>query len=357
MDSKLKFDLINLFRLIWGYRKLIIIVSLSSAIIGVIYSLFIPNRFSVTIKMLPLTEQSQNKGISNFASIAGIDLENGGMGNHLTPALYPTIVNSTLFLDSLARHKLRFEKSKENLTYYEYIKKQHKGDLTDFFMNFFSKLNFMSSSNSEDIFEFHTELKPLTLEEKKTLSFLNAKIKIIVDEKLGLITLNTTIQDRLAALDLSHKAQDLLESTVIKYRLQRAKENLDFSKKLYDDRKSVLDSVELKLNLFRDQNLGISTSQARAKLQNLETQYSIAANVFSQVAKQVEQDKIEVSKNTPSFAIIEPGRLPIEKSNMRKWQVVLIFAFVGLFVVIILIIVRKIINEILNDYSLKKNEL
>lgn len=68
------------------------------------------------------------------------------------------------------------------------------------------------------------------------------------------------------------------------------------------------------------------------ELQRLEAEYNFAFNIYTELAKQLEQAKLQVSKDTPVFSIIEPVTVPAEKSAPKRPLILIIFTFIGLVV-------------------------
>ena len=52
-------------------------------------------------------------------------------------------------------------------------------------------------------------------------------------------------------------------------------------------------------------------------------------SVFQELAGQLEQAKLQVSKDTPIFTVIEPVNIPLERSKPKRTLMVLIWTFLG----------------------------
>jgi uncharacterized protein involved in exopolysaccharide biosynthesis len=53
------------------------------------------------------------------------------------------------------------------------------------------------------------------------------------------------------------------------------------------------------------------------------------SSVFQELAGQLEQAKLQVSKDTPIFTVIEPVNIPLERSKPKRTLMVLIWTFLG----------------------------
>ena len=61
---------------------------------------------------------------------------------------------------------------------------------------------------------------------------------------------------------------------------------------------------------------------------------AIASTVNEELAKQVEQARIQVSKDTPIFTIIDPVVIPNQRTSPKRTLIVLSFTFLGFFLAI-----------------------
>ena len=55
------------------------------------------------------------------------------------------------------------------------------------------------------------------------------------------------------------------------------------------------------------------------ELERIQAEYSIALNVVTELATQVESAKLQVSKDTPIFSVIDPVTVPTQK-NLSKFK-------------------------------------
>ncbi len=85
------------------------------------------------------------------------------------------------------------------------------------------------------------------------------------------------------------------------------------------------------LATFRDQHQNISSGLFENKLSRLESELAIASAVNEELAKQVEQARIQVSKDTPIFTIIDPVVIPNQRTSPKRTLIVLGFTFLGFF--------------------------
>ena len=74
----------------------------------------------------------------------------------------------------------------------------------------------------------------------------------------------------------------------------------------------------------------VTTSSTVGK-ERLQSKFNVANTVYLEMAKQLEQAKMKVKKDTPAFSIIEPVTLPMKPSNSRA-KTLIIWVFLGVVV-------------------------
>ena len=78
----------------------------------------------------------------------------------------------------------------------------------------------------------------------------------------------------------------------------------------------------------------------------MESEYQLAFSVYSELAKQVETQKIQVKENTPVFVVLQEAVVPLEKSSASKIMTLAIWSFLGLFVGVALTFAKTFIADI-----------
>jgi uncharacterized protein involved in exopolysaccharide biosynthesis len=79
----------------------------------------------------------------------------------------------------------------------------------------------------------------------------------------------------------------------------------------------------------------------------LQSNYDLILGVYNELAKQVEQAKLQVSKNTPVFSVIDPISIPSEKSGPGKIIILIGFVFLGVVCAVLQILLREFVTDFL----------
>jgi len=136
----------------------------------------------------------------------------------------------------------------------------------------------------------------------------------------------------LMAAQMAKYAQELLQNEVIAYKISNAREQLNFTEERFAEKKTEFDQIQSRLANFRDRNQNISSATAMNQMERLEAEYNFAFNIYTELAKQLEQAKLQVSKDTPIFSIIQPVTIPTEKSAPKRPLILVIFTILGLII-------------------------
>jgi len=183
----------------------------------------------------------------------------------------------------------------------------------------------------ELILSKNTPGQPLVLSEDQYAisNMLDNIITLEVEPKDGYLTLTANMPEALAAAQLAKKAQELLQRNITNFKIEKAKADLEFIQERYNVVKSEAEGFKVKLVVKSDRFKNLTSNLPQVETSQIETKFNIANTVFQDLAKQLEQAKIKVKKDTPVFTIIEPATVPNEKSKPKRPLILLIFIFFG----------------------------
>jgi capsular polysaccharide biosynthesis protein len=337
-------DLVELIQKVWQGRKIAIKISVVFALLGVIFALSSTNVYTATTTFIPKGKSSGSVGgsLGSLASLAGISL--GGMSggdSEIPPTMYPMVLNSIPFLEKTLLLEVPLNGQniviKEYLLTQMYFKESNSFDFLNFLKKYtiglpallkgkiFAKMNALPSA-AENI-----TIKRLTYEDEQLFNYLKGLVTISVDKKEGFITLSVQDKDPQVAAIIAQNTQHLLQQEVIDFKIKNAQELLTFTETLYTEKKVAFEALQDELASFRDQHQNISSGLFENKLSRLESELAIASAVNEELAKQVEQARIQVSKDTPIFTIIDPVVIPNQRTSPKRTLIVFGFTFLGFF--------------------------
>ena len=135
--------------------------------------------------------------------------------------------------------------------------------------------------------------------------------------------------EALPAAQLAQHTQKMLQQYITDFKVKKATASLDFVQQRYDETKKQFEQAQDDLARFRDRNKNVATAMAQTELDRLTSNYNLIYSVYSELAKQLEQAKIQVKEDTPIFTIIEPVSVPLEKSKPNRPMILIIWIFLG----------------------------
>ena len=68
-----------------------------------------------------------------------------------------------------------------------------------------------------------------------------------------------------------------------------------------------------------------------AEIERLESEYGLAFSVYSELAKKVESQKIQVKENTPVFVVLKEAVIPLKQSSTPKSIILIMWSLFGVF--------------------------
>ena len=321
-------DLIEIAKTIWNGKKLIAILSSFFVLIGVLIALLSPVVFTSSTTFIPSSQEGSSvSNLSGVASLVGINLGAMSSGNEIPSAMYPQISESVEFKRLMLDE---FIDEKKQITMKNYLSDYYNIDDNSKFNN----------SNESFVSEFENEL--FNLLENKIFA-------ISVNQKDRFVTISANMPESEYAAYAAINARNILQKIIINNKIKGAKQNLEFSEEQLKSKRIEFDEIQNKLGYFNDSNLNIVTSSIINERNKLEAEFQIINAVIVELSKQVEQNKLQVSKDTPVFSIIKEATMPVLKSSPKRTQMVLIFGVLGFILSIVYVLLKGFLSSIINE--------
>lgn len=329
-------DLILLAKNLWEGRRTIIRYLVIGLVIGLVFALLSPKEYTASTTMVPQIGQSDNGklgGLSSLAAMAGFNLNMNNNTESLSPMVYPQIVQSVPFQLELMNTPFQMKGIDHPVSIYDYYTQYKKTGVLEGIKKFtigLPGLIIKAIKGKQDTVIHRTgSLISLSQDQNNVRKKLKENLTLDVNDKDGYLTLSANFSDPSLAAQVAQKAQDMLQRYITKFKVQKAKEQLDFVSGRFQEKKKEFEKAQERLARFRDQNKNVSSAMARTEEERLQSEYNIAFSVYSELAKQQEQAQIQVKQDTPILTIIEPVRVPLEKSKPNRPLILFIWVFLG----------------------------
>lgn len=335
-------DLIALVKTIWAGRKTIFYAVGVCVFIGLVYAFASPAKYTASATLLPSAEKKGGSmgNLGALAGIAGINLGSMmGESSGIPAEIYPQVVNCYPFLNEFIHQKFNFEKYRQPISIYDYV-------LADTVASFGSKIAkytirlpwtlknaiFSRTKVEMDTVAVDYGVLNITKEHAQVLGSVKDKFVIDVDKKTNLVTITVELKEPVLAAQYVQKGVMLLQQYIINYKTQQVRENLNFVQQRFDENKKEYEEAQMKFFDYKDNHRNIVSERVNLEYQNLSDAYDIASTVYKGLAQQLEQAKIAVKEETPVFTVLEPAKVPEEKSAPKKKIILMVSVFLGGFI-------------------------
>ena len=174
----------------------------------------------------------------------------------------------------------------------------------------------------------------LSKKELKKIETLKKMISASVDKKTSMTSVAVTFQTPRVAAVVADSVVKKLQEHIIDYRTSKAKEDCGYLEKLFKERQQEYYAAQQKYADYLDSHDNIILQSVRAEQERLQNDMSLAYQVYSQVASQLQVARAKVQEEKPVFAVVEPAVVPLEPSGTSKKIYVLAFIFLSVCIVI-----------------------
>ncbi len=327
-------DLIVLAKTLWEGRKTVFRSIIICAVLGLAIAFLSPKEYTASTIVVPQMDQSSSKlgGLSSLAAMAGFNLDMNTSGKSLSPMVYPQIVNSIPFQLELMNTPFTFSDIDHPVSIYEYYTQIASDGILSTVKKYTIGLPFviLKTLRPKPVKQkTGTNLIALTEEQEETRKLIEKKIMIDINDKDGYLTLTVNMPEAALSAEVAQYARELLQKYITQLKIKKANEQLNFIQNRYNEKKKEFEQAQETLARFRDQNKNVATAMAKTEEERLQSEYTIAFNVYSELAKQLEQAQIQVKEDTPVFSILSPAVVPTEKSKPKKALILIIWLFLG----------------------------
>lgn len=329
-NDELEIDWMDILRRIYAIRKTLYKATGVGVVLGIIIALSIPKQYTVTVTLSP--EMGGDKASGGLASLASSFLGGGATSSSndaLNVTLAPDIVASTPFVLELFNTRVQTLDGKLDTTLVAYLDKQKSP-----WWGYIIKAPSMAIGAIKALFtekpDSATTLNPFQLTEKEAAKVKGLRQSILaeVDKKTAMTTISVTLQDPKVTAIVADSVVGKLQQYIIDYRIKKAKEDCAYLEQLYKERQQEYYQAQSKYAHYFDSNRNIAFQSVRAEQERLQNDMSLAYQVYSQVAQQLQVARAKIQEEKPVFAVVEPATVPLEPSGISRKVIILGIIFI-----------------------------
>ena len=338
IDKEAEIDLMDILRKIIGIRKTIYKAASIGLIIGVIIAICIPKQYTAEVTLSPEMSSNKGTGLSGLAAcFLGSDVAMGDGTDALNASLSADIVSSTPFLLELSTMEIPASKG-VNMTLNTYLDEEYVpwwSYVIGFPSIIIDGAKSLFIEEDELVYSNRTNKGVIELSQKesKKIEVLKNTITAIVDKKTSMTTVAVTLQNPKVAAVLADSVVKKLQEYIIDYRTTKAKEDCIYLEKLFKERQQEYYAAQKEYANYIDSHDNIILQSVRAEQERLQNDMSLAYQVYSQVANQLQVARAKVQEEKPVFAVVEPAVVPLKPSGISKKVYVLVFIFLSVCIV------------------------
>lgn len=320
-EDEQEIDLMEYVRKLWNARKLLLKVAGIAAIVGIVIALSIPKKYTAEVTLSPESGKSGGSSLSGMAAMLGIGSVNmGGDANALNFSMTSDIVASTPFILELFDTQVKTLDSEIDTTLVAYLKTE-SAPWWSMLISLPGKaiggvISFFSSEEEKEV----QTINPfqLTKEQMKQVVTIKNIITAESDKKTGITKISVTLQDPLVAATLVDTVLVKLQKYITNYKTSKAQEDCKYWEQLYEERKIEYYKAQERYAKYSDNNQGVVLQSVKIEQERLQNEQSLAFQVFSQVATQLQMSRAKIQEEKPAFAILEPATVPLYPSSTSR---------------------------------------
>ena len=339
-DDEVEIDLMDLLRKVIGIRKKIYKAAGIGLVIGIIVAISIPKQYTVEVTLSPEMGNNKGGGLSGLAaSFLGSGVTMGDGTDALNASLSADIVSSTPFLLELSNMKVPVSGGEE-ISLSSYLNEESSpwwGYVIGFpGMVMGGAKSLFTENEDEPISSDKVSRGAIELSKKETekIETLKKMIAAAVDKKTSMTSISVTFQNPKVAAVVADSVVKKLQEYIIDYRTFKAKEDCIYLEKLFKERQQEYYAAQKKYADYLDSHDNIILQSVRTEQERLQNDMSLAYQVYSQVASQLQVARAKVQEEKPVFAVVEPAVVPLEPSGTSRKVYVLAFIFLSVCIVI-----------------------
>lgn len=135
------------------------------------------------------------------------------------------------------------------------------------------------------------------------------------------------MQDPNISAGIADTLTSYLQSYIISYRTQKARQDLAFTETLYAEAKKDYSDAQQKYARYLDENQNVILASYRVNQERLQNEMTLTYGVYNQVAQQLQLAKVKVQDITPVYTTIQPAIMPLIPAKPNKKLIVIGFIF------------------------------
>ena len=120
-----------------------------------------------------------------------------------------------------------------------------------------------------------------------------------------------------------------LQAYITDYRTNKARHDLAFTQKLYDEARAKYYEAQQAYADYVDMNQNVTLRSVQTRQERLQNEMTLAYNLYNQTAQQLQLAKAKVQESTPVFTVVQAPTVPLQASKPSKAMILIGFVFLA----------------------------
>ena len=357
LNDEMEIDLMDVLRKIISIRKTLYKAAGVGVIIGIIVYLSIPKQYTVNVTLSPEMggSKSGNGLVGIAASFLGSGVSSGDSSDALNASLSSEIVSSTPFLLELLSIDIPAPDGNGNMVLDTYLDDQ-SSPWWNYVIGFPNMLvGGVKSLFSEGTLDTLENIGcrgtlELTQEQNTKVNVLRNSVKASIDTKTAITNVSVSLQSPKVAAVVADSVVHKLQEYITDYRTSKVKDDCAYLEKLFKERQREYYTAQKKYANYVDTHDNLVLQSVRTEQERLQNDMSLAYQIYSQVANQLQVARAKVQEEKPVFAVVEPAIVPLNPSGMKLMIYVIVFVLFSITTTIVWkFLVKNILKIIITN--------
>ena len=357
LNDEMEIDLMDVLRKIISIRKTLYKAAGVGVIIGIIVYLSIPKQYTVNVTLSPEMggSKSGNGLVGIAASFLGSGVSSGDSSDALNASLSSEIVSSTPFLLELLSIDIPAPDGNGNMVLDTYLDDQ-SSPWWNYVIGFPNMLvggvKSLFSEGTLDTLENVGRRGTLELsqEQNTKVNVLRNSFKASIDTKTAITNVSVSLQSPKVAAVVADSVVHKLQEYITDYRTSKVKDDCAYLEKLFKERQREYYTAQKKYANYVDTHDNLVLQSVRTEQERLQNDMSLAYQIYSQVANQLQVARAKVQEEKPVFAVVEPAIVPLNPSGMKLMIYVIVFVLFSITTTIVWkFLVKNILKIIITN--------
>ena len=357
LNDEMEIDLMDVLRKIISIRKTLYKAAGVVVIIGIIVYLSIPKQYTVNVTLSPEMggSKSGNGLVGIAASFLGSGVSSGDSSDALNASLSSEIVSSTPFLLELLSIDIPAPDGNGNMVLDTYLDDQ-SSPWWNYVIGFPNMLvggvKSLFSEGTLDTLENVGRRGTLELsqEQNTKVNVLRNSVKASIDTKTAITNVSVSLQSPKVAAVVADSVVHKLQEYITDYRTSKVKDDCAYLEKLFKERQREYYTAQKKYANYVDTHDNLVLQSVRTEQERLQNDMSLAYQIYSQVANQLQVARAKVQEEKPVFAVVEPAIVPLNPSGMKLMIYVIVFVLFSITTTIVWkFLVKNILKIIITN--------